>query len=82
MDGISTNDLFVKAIMGSVPKIFLQLWFACNMYILNLVTLDYMLLIIVYVVYHDTFVGGVVVFDQVGQHSEFAVGQHLFCIFY
>ena len=30
MGGINTHDLFVKVIMGGVPKIFLQLWFACN----------------------------------------------------
>ena len=36
MDGICTNDLFQasafsKGIMGSVLKVFLQYWFACNM---------------------------------------------------
>ena len=35
LDGISTNDLFqdsaLKATMGSVLKVFLQLWFACAM---------------------------------------------------
>ena len=51
-------------------------------YVLNLVTLDYMLLIMVCTVYQDVFVGGAVVFDQVGQPSDLAVWQHLFCIFY
>ena len=37
MDGISANDVlvlvpFLKAIMGSVLKVSLQFWFACNMY--------------------------------------------------
>ena len=36
----------------------------------------------VYIVYYDTFVGGAVVFDRVGQVSEFAVWQHFFCILY
>ena len=93
MDGISANGFFqasafFKAIMGSVLEFFLQLWFACNMcqflleYLLNLVTFDYMLLIMVCIVYHDVFVGRAVVFDWVGQASEFAVWQHLFCILY
>ena len=47
-------------------------------YVLNLVTLDYMLLRMVYMVYHDVFVSEIVVFDRVGQLSEFAVWQHLF----
>ena len=47
-------------------------------YVLNLVTLDYMLLRMVYIVYHDVFVSEIVVFDRVGQLSEFAVWQHLF----
>ena len=42
-------------------------------YLLNLVTFDYLLLMIVSIVYHDIFVGGVVVFDRVGQPSKFAV---------
>ena len=42
-------------------------------YVLNLVTLDYMLLRMVYIVYHDVFVSEIVVFDRVGQLSEFAV---------
>ena len=42
-------------------------------YVLNLVTLDYMLLRMVYMVYHDVFVSEIVVFDRVGQLSEFAV---------
>ena len=41
-----------------------------------------MLLIKGCIVYHDVFVDGAVVFDQVGQPSEFAVSQHLFCILY
>ena len=40
-----------------------------------------MLLIMVYFLYHDVFVGGVVFFNQVGQPSEFAAGQHLFVSF-
>ena len=32
------------------------------------------------IVYHEVFVGGTVVFDRVGQPSEFAVWQYLFCI--
>ena len=47
-------------------------------YVLNLVTLDYMLLRMVYIVYHDVFVSEIVVFDRVGQLSEFAAWQHLF----
>ena len=42
-------------------------------YLLNLVTFNYMLLRMVYIVYHDAFVGGAVVFDRVGQLSEFSV---------
>ena len=34
------------------------------------------------IVYHNAFVGGAVVFDWVGQPSEFSVWQVLFCIFY
>ena len=59
---------FIKAIIRSV---LLE-------YVLNLVTLDYMLLRMVYIVYHDVFVSEIVVFDRVGQLSEFAVWQHLF----
>ena len=40
-----------------------------------------MLLIMVYIVYLDVFVGCAVVFDRVGQLSEFAV-RHLFYILY
>ena len=75
---------FLKALMGNVLKVFLQFWFACNMsqclleYLLNLVALDYMSLIMVSIVYHDLFVGGEVVFNWVGQPSEFPVWQHLF----
>ena len=50
-------------------------------YLLNLVTLDYLLLIKGCIVYH-IFVDGAVVFDRVGQPSEFAVWQNLFCILY
>ena len=69
---------FLKAIMGSVLKIFLQvlqpvICASVLEYFLNLVTLDFMLLIMVCIVYHDGFVGAVVVFDRVGQFSEFAV---------
>ena len=78
--------LFLKAIMGSVLKVFdlILIWFASFLleYLLNLVTFDYMLLIMVCTVYHDLFVGRTVVFDWVGQASEFAVWQHLFCILY
>ena len=59
---------FIKAIVRSV---LLE-------YVLNLVTLDYMLLRMVYIVYHDVFVSETVVFDRVGQLSEFAAWQHLF----
>ena len=70
---------FLKAIMGNVLKVFysFDLPVICASvlleYLLNLVTLNYMLLIMVCTVYHDVFVGGAVVFDQVGQLSEFAV---------
>ena len=77
MDGISANLL--KAIMRSVLKAF----YNCGLpvicasvllkYLLNLVTLDYMLLIMVCMVYQDVFVRGAAVFDQVGQPSEFAI---------
>ena len=80
--------LFLKAMMGSVLKVYLQLWFACNMcqcFVIisfKLVTIDYMLLIKECIVYHGLFVDGVVVFDRFGQLSEFAVWQHLFCILF
>ena len=51
-------------------------------YLLDLVTLDYMLLIMAYIVYDYIFVGGTIVFDRVGRLSEFALWQHLFCILY
>ena len=41
-----------------------------------------MLLIMVYIVYNDVFVGGGVGFDRVGKRSEFAIWEHLFCILY
>ena len=65
--------------MGSLLKVFHNFdWpVACASvlleYLLNLVMLDYMLLIMVCIVYHDVFVGGAVAFDRVGQSSEFAV---------
>ena len=37
-----------------------------------------MLLVMVYIVYRYAFVSGAVVFDLIGQLSEFAVLQHLF----
>ena len=66
----------------------MQLWFASNMcqclarIPLDLVRLDYMLLIMVHIAYHDISVGGAIVFDRVGQLSEFNVWQHLFCNLY
>ena len=47
-----------------------------------MVTLDYILLRMVYIVYHYVFVGGAVAFDRVGQLSDFAQWEHLFCILY
>ena len=94
MDGISGNDLFQasafsKGCNAKCAKAFLQLWFFPVVYasflleyLLNLVTFDYVLLTMVCIVYHDVFVGRAVVFDWVGQASEFAVWQHLFCILY
>ena len=41
-----------------------------------------MLLIMVHIAYDDISVGGAIVFDQVGQLSEFNVWQHLFCHLY
>ena len=41
-----------------------------------------MLLIMVHIAYHDISVGGAIVFDRVGQLSEFNVWQHLFCNLY
>ena len=79
LDAISANDLFHasafsrgyfgKAILD-LPVIYASVLLE---YLLNLVALDYLLLIIVSIVYHDVFVGGVVIFDRVGQPSEFAV---------
>ena len=71
MHGISANNFF-QAIMKSVPKVFLQLWLACNM----CHCFDYMLFVMVYIVYDYVFVGGAVAFDRFGQlfeFSEFAV---------
>ena len=79
---------FRKAIIGIVLNLFLQPRFACNMCqcflkdLLDLVTLDYMLLIMVYIVYQYVYVGGAAVFDPAGQLSELALCQHLFCILY
>ena len=70
---------FLEVIMGSVLKVFynFDLPVICASvllkYLLDLVTLDYMLLIMVYIVYHYVFVGGAVVFDRIGQLSEFAL---------
>ena len=70
---------FPKAIMGSVLNVFynfdLSVKYASVLleFFLNLVTLDYMLLIMVCIVYHDIFVGRAVALDRVGQPSEFAV---------
>ena len=70
---------FLNAIMGSVLKVFynFDLPVICASvlleYFLDLVTLDYMLLIMVCIVYHEASVGGAVVLDRVGQLSELAV---------
>ena len=70
---------FLKAIMRSVLNFFynFNLPVICVSvlleYPLNLVKLDYMLLIKGCIVYHDVYVDGAVVFDRVGQPSEFAV---------
>ena len=70
---------FLKAIVGSVFRVFynFDLPIICASvlleYLLNLITLDYMLLIMVCIVYHEVFVGGAIVFDRVGQPSEFDV---------
>ena len=94
MDGISADDLFEanvfsKGYNGKCVKGFLynfDLPAICASvlleYLLSLVTLGYILLIMVYIVYHDVFVGGAVVFDRVGQLSEFSVWKHLFSILY
>ena len=47
-----------------------KLHFLCSdllKYILDLVTLNYMLLIMAYIVYDFIFVGGTIVFDRVGR---------------
>ena len=41
-------------------------------YFFDFVTLNYILLIMVNIVYHDALLGGGVVFDQVGQPSKFS----------
>ena len=82
MDGISANDLFQasafskgfnKKRKGFFKKFYMPVICASVLleYVLNLVKLDYMLLIMVYIVFHKIFVGGAVAFDQVGQLSEF-----------
>ena len=70
---------FLKAIMGSVLKVFFynfDLLLTCAHvlleYLLDLVRLDYRLLIMGYIFCHDICIGGAVVFDQVGRLSEFA----------
>lgn len=71
---------FINAIMGSVLKDFLHfdLPVLCASvllnYLLDLVMLHYMSLIMVYIIYRYVFVCGAVVFDRVGQLSEFALG--------
>ena len=80
--------LFLKTIMERVLKVFLQLWFACSM-CQFFVRISFKF---GYVRLNATdngtdclswrFVGRAVVFDWVGQASEFAVWQHLFCILY
>ena len=74
MNGISASDLFQAS---SFAVLCASVLFE---YLLNLVTLDYMLLIMLWIVYHDVFVGGAVVFNHVGQLFVFAV--YLFCILY
>ena len=70
----------IKAIIGSVLKDFLHFYLpvlsasVLSNYLLDLVTLDCMLLIMVYIIYRYVFVCGAVVFDRVGQLSEFALG--------
>ena len=84
MGGICANDffrlvLFLKSIMGGVLKGFYKFdvpeigAVVLLEYLLDLVTLDYILRIKVYMVYHDVFAGEAVVFDWAGQLSEFAV---------
>ena len=82
MDVVSANNLFQTC---AVSKGYVCLGFFYNFdlpiicasvlleYLLNLITLDYMLLIMVCIVYHEVFVGGAIVFDRVGQPSEFDV---------
>ena len=85
MHVISADDLFrasafSKGCNGKRVKVFfynLNLSIICDSvlleYLLNMVTLDYMLLIMVCTVYHYVFLGGAVAFDPVGQLSEFVV---------
>ena len=70
--------------MGSVLKVSLQLWFACNMCQCFVIISFKIGNARLYdtdkgsTVYHGVFVDGVVVFNWVGQPAEFAVWQHLF----
>ena len=41
-----------------------------------------MIMVMVYIIYREVFVGGTIVFDQAGKVSDFAVWQHLCCILY
>ena len=70
---------FLKAILGSTLKVLynFDLPVICASallgYLLGLVTFDYMLLIMIYIVYSYGFLGGAVAFDLIGQLSEFIV---------
>ena len=92
MGGICANDffrlvLFLKSIMGGVLKAFYKFdvpvigAVVLLEYLLDLLTLDYILRIKLYMVYHDVFAGEAVVFDWAGQLSEFAVWQIFFVSF-
>ena len=85
MDGICASDLFQasafsKSYNGKRAKGFFYNFdvpvicaSALLEYRLDLVMLDYMVLIMVYIIYHNVFVGGAVVFNRVGQLFEFPV---------
>ena len=66
---------FLNAIIGSVLKVFSQLWFACNM-CQCFVTISFKFVnarpIMNGIHYHKFFVVEAVVFDRVGQFFEFA----------
>ena len=71
---------FLKAIIGNVVKFFYNYDLLVKRpnvfleYLLDLITPDYMLLKMVYIVFHDvSSVGVTVVIDRVGQLSEFSV---------